>query len=482
MNNPSARNDLAALLQVENDSELIDYYCPETHLPVWPLVRVSVLRSIMSDWLYKSAPLSMMGKNINYKKIAWGVGLSVLHNWSSNISGKRDILIQSTGLGNYVHDGITRDRLSGYFYEVLPEETLVYQDKPKEHLGQKYFFRPLMHRAPRNIAHKTYSKLAVNAIHKDLARVVLERVSRNAVNRLGYYFTPDRVHWLVNSLASSIAVLPFSVDSYANWFSKCRFKLLLKEDACYGGNDIALIHAARLNNMVVAEYQHGAISRGHDAYNVADALVASKSFHKILPEYLLTYGNWWSNQANIPVKKIAVGNPHLSESIAALAPVAERKKKVLVLGDGIETDLYLELASRVYEIVRNQGMTVAFRPHPFERDRIRSMQLPSGVVLDKHPDIYPSLIESRVVISELSTGLFEAAGISDMVFLWDTPKSRFAFPELPFQSFSTIEELEAHLNVLNFSHDSYNSIPADELWKPNWKQNYRRFVEGVLGK
>jgi len=481
MNNPHPHKDLAALLQVENDNELLDYSCPETGLPVWPLIRVSALRTIMSDWLFKSAPLSSMGKNISYRKLAKNAALSALHNVTYNLVGRRDILIQSTGLGNFVQEGITRDRLVGYFSEAMPERTLVFQDQPKEHLGQRYSFEPVLYRTPRNIIHKIYSRLAVNATHKKLARLVIERVTRNASERLDYDFNSNQVQGLINSLATSISVLPFATDAYANWFYKQGFKLLLKEDVCYGGNGVPVIYAAKLNKIPVAEYQHGAISKGHDGYNVADALLANTSFHKVLPDYLLTYGNWWSNQTNMPIKKIPIGNPHLTESTTGLLQSTKSRTKVLVLGDGIETDLYLELASRIYGFVQNQGLTVAFRPHPFERDRVRSIQLPEGVVLDTQPDIYPSLIESRVVISELSTGLFEAVGLSDMVLLWDTEKSRFAFPELPFKSFSTIDELEMLLkNTPLFSGES-SSIPVSELWEPNWKENYLRFVKGVVG-
>jgi hypothetical protein len=74
-------------------------------------------------------------------------------------------------------------------------------------------------------------------------------------------------------------------------------------------------------------------------------------------------------------------------------------------------------------------------PHPFEREKVKSLILPDGVRLDSHADIYSSLKESSVVISELSTGLFEAVGLVDKVLLWETDKSRFAFPEIPFKSF-----------------------------------------------
>jgi hypothetical protein len=255
---------------------------------------------------------------------------------------------------------------------------------------------------------------------------------------------------------------------------------LLKEDACYGGSAISIIHAARLCGMVVAEYQHGAISKGHDGYNVADALATSHSFKAVLPDYLLTYGNWWSNQTNMPVQKIAIGNPHLTETLGSLGQISHRRNQVLVLGDGIETNLYLNLAGKILNIVKEKGLAVVFRPHPFERDKVKSSTLPEGVHLDSHPDIYTSLKKTSVVISELSTGLFEAVGLVDKVLLWETDKSRFAFPEIPFKSFSTMDELELILNDKDSFHMESHTDSVNELWEPNWKQNYLRFIEGVV--
>jgi hypothetical protein len=482
MNSLALGQSLSILLQIEDDNELIGVTCPATGLLVWPLIRVPVLRTIMSDWLFKSAPLSSLGSNVNFINLTKNAAISSIHNFGYKANPQRNILIQSTGLGNYYRDGLIHDRLVGYFTQALPDQIVVYQDKPKNSFQDKYSFNPILHKSPRNFINKLYSKLAIKNIHRNLARRVVERAAENASVKFGYEFASDRVQSLSNLLASNLAVLPYSSETYANWFSKQGFRLLLKEDACYGGTAISIIHAARLCGMVVAEYQHGAISKGHDGYNVAEALATSHSFKAVLPDYLLTYGNWWSNQTNMPVQKIAIGNPHLTETLRSLRPVSHMRSQVLILGDGIETKMYLDLARKIVKLVKEQAMAVVFRPHPFERDQVKSSILPDGVRLDSHADIYSSLKESSVVISELSTGLFEAVGLVDKVLLWETDKSRFAFPEIPFKSFSTMDELESILNDKDSFHKDSHTVPATELWEPNWKQNYLRFVKGSTSR
>jgi hypothetical protein len=482
MTPPNLGQSLSILLQIEDDNELVGLTCPATGLPVWPLIRVAVLRTIMSDWLFKSEPLSSLGSNVDFVDLAKNAAISSIHNFGYKSNTQRNILIQSTGLGNYYQDGLINDRLIGYFTAAFPNQTVVYQDKPKERFQDKYSFNLVLHKSPRNIINKLYSKLTVNNSHRSLARRVVNRAAENASAKFGYVFTSERLLSLINTLASYLAVLPHASETYANWFAKQGFRLLLKEDACYGGSGISIIHAAKLCGMVVAEYQHGAISKGHDGYNVADALATSDSFKAVLPDYLLTYGNWWSKQSNMPVQKIAIGNPHLTETLGSLGQVSHRRNQVLILGDGIEAKLYLNLAGKILNIVKEKGLAVVFRPHPFERDKVKSSTLPEGVQLDSHADIYTSLKKSSVVISELSTGLFEAVGLVDKVLLWETDKSRFAFPEIPFKSFSTMDELELILSDKDSFHMESHTDSVTELWEPNWKQNYLRFVESVLSK
>ncbi len=482
MSSLSSQKNLPSLLKIEDDPELIEITCPVTGVPVWSLIRVAAIRTIISEWYFKLTPLSSAGRDDNYLKLAKNATISALHNLRHKNSKNYNVLIQSTGLGNYKHEGVVHDRLAGYFAEAAPDQTLIWQAKFKESFGDKYAFDHLIHKAPRDISHKIISRVATRDFHHQLASRIIRRFIENAQKELGFKFSLKEVLNLNSSLSSRLALLPYASEYYANWFAKKGFKLILKEDACYGGGGIPVIHAAKLNNMVVAEYQHGTISKGHDAYNASDSLISSDLYKKVLPDHLLTYGNWWNTQSNLPVNKISLGNPHLTESIGKYEGRMNKLDKILILGDGIKTQVFLGLAKKIAKIAGRKGMIVVFRPHPFERDKMKSANLPVEVKLDHHSNIYPSLMESRILISELSTGLFEALGLVEQVLLWETERSRFAFPVLPFQSFSTIDELESILNDTNSVQKNSNTVPASELCEPNWKRNYLRFVEGVVGQ
>jgi hypothetical protein len=481
MNPFRVNKSLDELQKIEDDPVLFDFVCPSTGLLIWPLIRVPVMRTIMDSWFAPKTFTSRTSTS-NIWKLAMSGAVSSIRNLDYRLDTSRKILIQSTGWGRYSREGVLHDRLVDYFSGSFPEQTLVYQDKPVEKFSDIYSYNPTIYKAPRNIIYGVLSIIAVRSTHRNLANRLVKRIVDNAKNRLGFEFSNDQIIRFRTMLSRRLAGLPYISESYAKLFSMHSFKLLLKEDACYGGGSIPVIHAARLNSMVIAEYQHGAILKGHDAYNVSGSLANFDPFKKVLPDYLLTYGKWWSDQTNLPVKKIAIGNPHYTESVNCQVPTVIKKAQVLVLGDGIETNAYFELARNISNFVCGMGMNVVFRPHPFERGRVNSDVLPNSVQLDLNEDIYASLKESSVVVSELSTGLFEAVGLADKVLLWETERSRFAFPEIPFMSFSSMDELEAILKDTHFVHGDSGAVPVSEMWEPDWKQNYLHFVEGVIGQ
>lgn len=260
-------------------------------------------------------------------------------------------------------------------------------------------------------------------------------------------------------------------------------RLLINEEACYGGADNATaILAAKHLDMATAEYQHGAVSAGHDAYNFAQAISASQAYRQTLPEYFLAYGSWWGQQINAPTKKLVVGNPNRIETLIGVPAKIGKPEQILVLGDGLDTPLYLTLCE---SLIAALGGTyqVVFRPHPFERAKIFSDHR-SGfvgkVAIDFHSDIYTSFREAGVVISEVSTGLFEAIGLVARIFIWDTPKARFGYPAHPFQRFSDADELARRIRDEGEGRVSGQDIQS--IWAPNWQRNYLEFIDEVLGE
>src|SRR3546814_12540747 len=62
----------------------------------------------------------------------------------------------------------------------------------------------------------------------------------------------------------------------------------------------------------VAEFQHGYIGHDHYAYNYADS-VADSGYRDGLPDYLLTFGQYWADSVRTPSEKVVIGGPRMNE-------------------------------------------------------------------------------------------------------------------------------------------------------------------------
>jgi hypothetical protein len=154
------------------------------------------------------------------------------------------------------------------------------------------------------------------------------------------------------------------------------------------------------------------------------------------------------------------------------------KTDILILGDGVETALYLELVRSLVPLAKRLSLRLVFRPHPLERRFFAAAPQEGGFVLDTNPDVYASFERASVVISEVSTGLFEAVGLAGRVLMWETAKARFSFPHHFFEAFAEPEELEQILSQP--ARAGLSDETVDRTWAPGWKSNYERFVATAM--
>lgn len=276
-------------------------------------------------------------------------------------------------------------------------------------------------------------------------------------------------------LARKTAGMPRQFAAYERLLRRIRPRLLMLIGACYGPA-ATLVTVARRLGIVSAEYQHGTVSAGHDGYNFGSAVLNDTAYREGLPDHFLSYGEWWHSQTNAPVRMTAIGNPHRDFCIGRQPQREQTRTDILILSDGIEFDMYLDLAVQIASQAHALGLRVVLRPHPLERVPVLAKYgtTHGGVVLDANPDLYTSLQHAHAVLSEVSTGLFEAAGLAERVFVWDTPKSKFCFPVSPFLPVASAGEL---LECLRDEHAG--RLPPKHvcaIWAPRWRDNYSNFL------
>lgn len=475
---------LSDILRIEDTVEIPTICCPDTGIPLWTAIREPFLRMLLGDMLY-SMPLNggdgkkRLGSSLGQMAT---ISRSFVHNaLRSRILDRRNpIMIMATGARLTEREGNYFNNLSDHFVAAASNQTLSIEDLFEFKWPFPRHHHNLLLHTPLRAEGVLRGRLRTGR-YTGLAHALVDLVRQRATDLIGWDMGGARHQWLENICTRGASSFLPRYRTYQSVFKRSGARLLIKEEACYGGADNAsAILAAKNLGMVTAEYQHGAVSSGHIAYNFASAISNAQAYRQTLPDYFLAYGSWWGEQINAPIKKIAMGNPHRTETLDFSLPVLDQGRQILILGDGIETTIYLELCERLAAAL-GSAAGVVFRPHPLERASVWAKH-PDGLVgevrIDANQDIYSSFREAGAVVSEVSTGLFEAIGLVQKVFIWDTPKARFAFPKHAFQGFSDANEL-ARL-FLDDSAGQVSTQQMDSIWAPNWKRNYLDFIEQAV--
>lgn len=468
------------LLKVENDGFFAECVCPSTGILVWPTIRNVFFRMIISDWYFKSQPLVDITRKTDIFNTCTVAMRAAFHNFT-HPPRRSSLLIYATGAGLFEHNDLSRNRFTQYFSQAIGGDTWSIEGifhhewpTPRER-GRLSFSLPGL------AAIALLSRVAVTGTIRRIAEEVVEHATFRAKSLLGWQLDDARRKWLVNCCANQVAGYPLKRKWQMRSLERIKPRLLLAEEGCYG--HMAVVNAtARECGVAVAEYQHGMVTRGHDAYNVAPALERCDSYRRTMPDYFLGYGAWWNRQFNAPTRKVVIGNPHRTTLLDRHMSVKKENGMILVLGDGIETNSYLDFCRELASLLPSY-FKVVFRPHPMERSWVfaSTAGVGQGFHIDHEPDIYPSLARAEVVLAEVSTGLFEAVGLTRRIFVWDTAKSRFGMPSHPFADFDSVTDL-VHMIVRDSNAGIISGLATEEIWASDWQGRFRSFINNVCEK
>ena len=471
---------LGEILRIEDSSEVLNIKCQQTGIPLWAIARIPFFRFILGDLLYKVPVFDTggaFGGRFGFRR-TMTMARAFVHNALFGYGSRKEypIMLMSTGARLLKHGEAYFNALSDPFVSLAKDSTLTIEDLSGSKWPFPRYYDGVLIHAPLRAAAVISGRLA-SISYEEPVRILVDLISQRAKDCIGWEIDPKRKSWLIQFCMHRSASLFPRYLKYKSIYKRFGTRLLIKEEACYGGADnAAAILAAKNLGIVTAEYQHGAVSSGHDAYNFAPAISASRAYREILPDYFLTYGSWWADQINAPVRKVVVGNPSRANSSNIPSTFTSCVPVALILGDGIETCMYIDFCIRLQRSLGSR-VKVVFRPHPMERARVEVLirhECRQQVSINVHQDIYSSFRGVNAVIGEISTGLFDAIEFVPSVYVWNTHKARFGFPVHPFQTFSDIDELVKLLTTEGGARGS--TLEINDIWAPDWQKNYQSFI------
>lgn len=465
-------------LVIENNPEIFEFRFKFDDILMWPFIRVYLHRIP----IFREYKLS----NTSVSKEKWSLTDKMLYlkktvmnsPFKTRLKTKYDILMFCSEITSVKKGNRYFNRVSDYFAFINKDKTLLIEDA-----FRRKYYTP---RAFPNICYHDFINLVAyikskftKLSGKDV--VTIKNLLKFLEQKFPYKLEKLDLDTIENILLRISKRLNIYYYLYNKLFDKFNPRVIFIEDASYGDRSY-ILKWAKVRNIITIEPQHGIVSKNHPAYNYGSAILNSYIYKEYLPDYFLTYGKYWNESINLPVKKITIGNPNYSENIKRidLSRKDKTKTKILIISQGTISETMKKIAIEISSMVDKSRYDISFRPHPSElhilKDRYSELLLRDTIKIDIEKDLYYSLSNTDFVVGAYSTALFETIGICKSVFAIEHPFVDLTVPKNIIKRFSNAEEL---INLIQ-THNLNNEIDKDYIWEPNWEVNYKNFMNGLL--
>lgn len=421
-----------------------------------PFIRLRIVARLNKDNVYKQKPISNMSRG---GKINLLLLLKHIHKFKIKDA---EILIFSSTLFNVKNkNGLYFNQLHGFYKEIFPDNTTIIEDADSSYKWNE----------PNIDDSISYVNTYLILIGKFLALIlgVLNIYTNvNSTITEKYYGSIFSHKELV--IRNCYYIVMYKL--YKSFFKKRKkTKLVIVNTGCYGAERASLIKAAHECNLLVVEPQHGVINGNHYVYNHIENFVnESEEYKEYLPDYLLTFGKFWNENANINIKKYIVGNPFINQYMNKEC----NGSNILFISEPECFDVMLDLACKVKCQVNDQ---VIFRTHPLDcinNNHLRFFEK-SGLIWHNYKDnLYEDILNAKVVIGLTSTCIFEAISLNKKVFVLDNEGTRSVFERCPIVFFKNIDEL---LKVLNTEIPTNTPYKSRDFYESGFEERYKFFIK-----
>lgn len=464
--------DIRYFLSLENDETILKYR-NSFNEPIWLFMRGFVYEGILDRKIHHS-DFNKKTRACNVIQIFIYLLKSYIHN--STYHFKPVDIIYKTVCRPYTRNGVYYNKYTDAFASLTPNNTLTIEHPPLDWKWiDKRFNENVIHCAPILTFLSLYAKLSKpDKVTKKLALYIASKIEL----QFGLKLSVKELEKLSKSTQAEMIRMHY----YSKWIIKICKKVKAKCLFMVGGSYpwyYSLIRDAKRNGIVTADIQHGYILPVNSVYYWGESIVKSKDVKCVTPQHLLLYGSWWIGNSNWPYdKKVVIGNPFREQELESFDR-KKNKKFILLIGCANSTNEYIKLANVINDNYKKYK--ILFRPHPTERYETHQLlhNKSYSFSLDENPDLYAVLEESAIVISEVSTVLFEAVGLVDYVYVWHRDSSNNIIQNCPFPVFKESKELLSILNSGKNQREYGNSF-----WARGWKNNFYKYLFdlGVIKK
>lgn len=324
------------------------------------------------------------------------------------------------------------------------KETLVFSNGRKVKVGNKFidiYTEYLINELQENsfevieelYLNKHYPNDNKNNKHQDfqiISTFLKSRLSTHKLNALQKEFISKIEKKIFELLGVRIDLKKIFRDGYLLFKYDFKFydKLIKKRNpkkiflSCSYGYKMALVAAAKHNNVEVVEIQHGTMNKYHLGYSYPH-----NSYIDYFPDKIYFFGEYWKNCMYFPLKeknKIIYGFPHFQLQKNKYRDISKHTNQVLIISQGTIGKNLSEFIWESREVFSNYN--VIYKLHPGEYDRWETEytylkelgKLENFAVIDNSDtNLYAFFARSEFVIGVYSTALYEALSFNCKLIL-----------------------------------------------------------------
>jgi hypothetical protein len=471
----SAPLDVKDLIQVEASKEILSFRFLYNNLCLWPFIRCFILQSAITDIFALDNPYAL-----KLKTPIKNIPKYLLNTFNNNPYSKphpqgSNIVIFSSGVVNVRQpNGIFINKLYDFFALEYPHRTLIIEDSNR---------RELTYCKPRKFSNVKYHDILYLSAWLKSQLNHYNKEDQTTIDRFIIYLQlhfpyslPDSIwHKARNLLLKMSRILPELHIQYQKLFKFLDPKLIILEDGSYGRKSY-ILKWAKVFGIKTAEFQHGIIAKNHYAYNYHETL-ANSEYRDYLPDFFLTFGEFWGKQISLPSKIITIGHPYLVEmkQQIKLQSAVVKKRQILVVSAACTPKELSKVVLALQKQLNPEHFEIRFRPHPVEKRYLdsRYRDLKKAGIKFSLENFYDSIIDTDIIIStEVSTTLFEALLFEKQIFVQNNPFLAYYFEPNIFETFQNVDDLAALIQK-----GQPKKYSPEYFWESNWRENYRTFIE-----
>jgi hypothetical protein len=387
-------------------------------------------------------------------------------------SGDTDLLFYSTGRRKKSEDGFWED---------------IYHDPIIESLNQQ----SVLWERPHQVSHHTPVKTPT-VRYTDLieyAGTLSHTLGLSSVS------LSDNEHSLLTMITDEISS-KFGVDvplesMVKDDLSKRRVRLPLYRKALSRVNpDIALlttsyqgretfVEACDLEDITVAELQHGNMSRFHMGYSYPN-----DSKH-VFPDYFFAFGEFWLESVDLPLSEehcFSVGYPHMERQAKKFSDVSESNQIIIIsqpeLGDELS-----QFAAALSDHDKNDH-DVVYKLHPKEVDSWEEKypHLVSSRVTCVADDVplYRLFSESQIQVGVYSTAVYEGFRFGLETYILDLPGAERMEYLVANDYAESVQNVDDIISKIKRNNGAGMSVPEEHFFERNPITNIQNAIELIL--